>query len=227
MREIPDAPELESIAGRYQTLRELVSRSLRAAILSGAAAAGQFLRERDVARRLGVSKTPVREAFRELEREGLVVSAPHRGVIVVGVTVDAVREMLELRLALEPFAARLAAERTPASEVPLVERLVDEIRAAEACVDPVPRRDAGERLHRKVYELCGNSRLQRLLIDALEYTAMRDAAGQTALDDVPAEHLAVAEAIVRRDAAAAERHMREHIRRLIPNSATPVAKETA
>jgi DNA-binding GntR family transcriptional regulator len=220
MREISDAPELENVAGRYQTLRELVARSLRSAILTGAAAPGQMLRERDVARQLGVSKTPVREAFRELERDGLVVSAPHRGVIVAGgASGDAVRDTLELRLALEPFAARLAAERIPDSEVAAVARLTEEIRNARTR-DARCRAEAGERLHRKVYELCGNTRLQRVLTDALEHARSATAAGCTGDSALSGheDHLAVAEAIVRRDPASAERRMRDHMRRVLAGS---------
>jgi len=215
VREISSAPTLESVAGRYQTLRELVSRSLRAAILSGAAPPGQTLRELDVARRLGVSKTPVREAFRELERTGLVVSAPHRGVMVIGRSLEAMGEMLEVRLALEPFAARLAAERITDEQVQALRGLLEDMRKAAAAGDVTAAREVDDgAFHRKIFELSGNARLERLLLDALEYVGTVDTgacAGPGAVDHDDEDHLTVGEAIVRRDPRAAEEHMRRHI----------------
>jgi DNA-binding GntR family transcriptional regulator len=213
IREISSPPPLESITGRYRTLRELVSRSLRAAILSGAMTPGQTLRELDVAERLGVSKTPVREAFRELEREGLVLSSPHRGVVVVGGASSALAEILELRLVLEPFAARLAAERVQDDQLASLRLLLEDTRP-KAPVGDVPAGHAGDAFHRKIYEICGNSRMQRLLLDALEYAGAAKMAGCGGAGGVEG-HLAVGEAILRRDPVAAEARMREHVEHVL------------
>ncbi len=215
MREISCPGALEKVTASYQTLRELVSRSLRAAILSGAAGPGQTLREQDLARRLGVSKTPVREALRELEREGLVVSAPHRGAVVVGLPLDGVRELVELRTALEPFAARLAAERIPNTQVAALRQLLETVREAIAAGDPSAGAQVAGRFHRKIYELSGNARLQRMLESLLEYAETARGAGCGAAGTGPnhEDHLAVGEAIIRGDWAAAEAGMRRHMER--------------
>jgi DNA-binding GntR family transcriptional regulator len=87
---------------------------LRGAILSGQLAAGTRIVEADIARQMAISRSPVREAVRKLEREGLVEYVPRRGTVVVGLSRDDVADALALRAHLEAYAARLAA--TGASE---------------------------------------------------------------------------------------------------------------
>ena len=110
---------------KSRTLRHEVTDSLRKAIASGLLEPGQRLMEVDLAQELGVSRLPVREAIRNLEHEGLLVSIPHRGTFVVEVTESDIREMFSLREALEALAARLVAERANQEEVQSLQRLVD------------------------------------------------------------------------------------------------------
>jgi DNA-binding GntR family transcriptional regulator len=86
-------------------------RLIRAAIIDGRLAAGQPLREVDLAKQLGTSRTPIREALLLLENEGLVEAVPNRGAVVRSYTPDELEELYSLRAVLEGFGARLAAER--------------------------------------------------------------------------------------------------------------------
>lgn len=87
---------------------QIVSDQLRKAILAGAIAPGAQLRQDELAERYGTSRIPVREALRQLEAEGLVTIQPNRGAVVTSLSLDEVLEMLEIRIALECRALRLA-----------------------------------------------------------------------------------------------------------------------
>ncbi|SHH32680.1 GntR family transcriptional regulator [Tepidibacter thalassicus] len=95
----------------YKPLREIVFEYLREAILKGKLEPGQRLMEVQLAEQLGVSRTPVREAIRKLELEGLVVMLPRKGAYVADVSLKDIIEVLEIRGALEGLAASVAAER--------------------------------------------------------------------------------------------------------------------
>ncbi|TDQ89385.1 GntR family transcriptional regulator [Paraburkholderia silvatlantica] len=101
----------------YRTIQEYVLGTLRAEILQGVYTAGTRLRQEEVARRLGVSTTPVREAFRDLRAEGLVAIDPNKGVEVRGLTADDVSEIYELRMMLEPVLAARACLRVSTAQL--------------------------------------------------------------------------------------------------------------
>jgi DNA-binding GntR family transcriptional regulator len=88
----------------HESVQELVASRLREAILSGSFEGGRPLRQAEIAARFGVSSIPVREAFRRLEGEGLVVFYPRRGAVVSKLSADEMREICEMREALEPLA---------------------------------------------------------------------------------------------------------------------------
>lgn len=95
----------------YLPLREVVFKTLRNAIVHGEFEPGERLMEVTLAKRLGVSRTPVREAMRMLELEGLVVMIPRRGAEVARITTKDLSDALEIRMALEDLAAGLACKR--------------------------------------------------------------------------------------------------------------------
>lgn len=101
----------------YRTIQEYVLGTLRAEILQGVYKAGTRMRQEEVAKRLGVSTTPVREAFRDLRAEGLVAIDPNKGVEVRGLTADDVSEIYELRMLLEPMLAARACLRASAAQL--------------------------------------------------------------------------------------------------------------
>lgn len=103
--------KLELKMDDYLPLREIVFRTLRQAIIQGEFQPGERLMEETLARKLGVSRTPVREAIRMLELEGLVVMIPRRGAEVAKITVKDLRDALEVRMDLEALSVGLACER--------------------------------------------------------------------------------------------------------------------
>jgi DNA-binding GntR family transcriptional regulator len=115
----------------HTPLRDEVFFSLRNAILEGRLHPGERLVEKELAQSLSISRTPIREALRKLELEGLVAHEPHRGVIVVGVSQAEAAEIYTIRAVLEGLAARLAASRRTDADVAQLKRLLSTM---EQCI---------------------------------------------------------------------------------------------
>ena len=123
-----NTPRLQPIRlDAYKPLREIVSDALRQAIRDGLLPPGERLMEIPLAEELGVSRTPIREAIRILEQEGLVVMIPRRGTYVADMSLKDVTEVFELRSILEELAAELAAERITNEEIEALEQHLVEI----------------------------------------------------------------------------------------------------
>jgi DNA-binding GntR family transcriptional regulator len=183
-------------------------------ILSGELAPGARLRQVELAKRFGVSTTPVREAFTALAREGLLRSDEQRGVVVFEPTVADVQENYEIRIALEPLAAELAARNITDEELDELDAIVDRMRK-------VKRWTAYQPLNREFHALInGAARRERLLaiieslrdtIEAyihLDATAQPDAAYKRAVQQ---QHEGIAEALRARAPKRARTLMREHL----------------
>ena len=108
----------------YKPLRDVVFETLRDAIIKQVLKPGERLMEIQLADEMGVSRTPVREAIRKLELEGLVVMVPRKGAYVAGVSMKDIHEVYEVRAALEMLAVSLAAERITDEELDALERQV-------------------------------------------------------------------------------------------------------
>jgi len=133
------------------SLRQRVLATLREAIVGGRFRPGDRLVEEELCQQLGVSRGPVREALRQLEQEGLVVSFPYRATEVIGVSLEEVREVLiPIRLTLERFAFRQALPRLSADDLAELEGLVAAMDAAAAAGDLEPIVEADVQFHELV-----------------------------------------------------------------------------
>lgn len=103
--------DFEVTMNEYLPLRDVVFNTLRRAILRGELKPGERLMEIQLANKLGVSRTPIREAIRKLELEGLVLMIPRKGAEVAEITEKNLRDVLEVRCALEELAVQLACDR--------------------------------------------------------------------------------------------------------------------
>ncbi|CAN5202120.1 GntR family transcriptional regulator [soil metagenome] len=128
----PGAMRIERPA---KTLRELTLDKMRDAIVSGYFRPGDRLVERDLCDQLGVSRTVVREVLRHLESEGLVANLPNKGPMVAMLDLDEVRQIYEIRGALEGMAARLCAERRDPAIIAALDQALDSIRKSYARKD--------------------------------------------------------------------------------------------
>ena len=147
----------------YLPLRDVVFNTLRQAILKGELKPGERLMEIALAERLGVSRTPIREALRKLELEGLVVMIPRRGAQVANITERDLNDVLEVRLALES----LAIEKTCMSITEeVLEQLAEAERVFESLIpsgDLVKLAEADEAFHEIINQASGNLRLNQVL----------------------------------------------------------------
>lgn len=121
-------PNFKVNMNEYLPLRDVVFNTLRQAILRGELKPGERLMEIQLANKLGVSRTPIREAIRKLELEGLVLMIPRKGAEVAEITEKNMRDVLEVRKALEELAVQLACEKITAEEIEEMKKAAEEFR---------------------------------------------------------------------------------------------------
>ena len=126
----PHDPFTDVDLQRRELLAERIAGSLRAAIIDGRLQPGTRLTETDLAQRLGVSRVPLREAFRVLEAEGIVTIQPHRGVVISALSTTEMLELFEVREMIEAKAAELLATHREASVLQSLQAMGDQMRSA-------------------------------------------------------------------------------------------------
>ncbi|MFI6292601.1 GntR family transcriptional regulator [Nonomuraea sp. NPDC050790] len=193
----------------FESKAQFIARAIRSRILNGTLADGQSLRQRDIAADFDVSATPVREAFRQLEAEGYIVSKLHHGVVVrpLGARME---ENWRLREALEAIAAEKAAENATAHDVERLRALATEFDAAEE--------DAAEKnraLHFAIYRLADSPVLLRFL-NELWQTLDVNPSSLRSHKASSRDHWDIVEAIARGDAEAAADLTRAHVKGTAP-----------
>ena len=155
--------ELELNANAYLPLRDVVFNTLREAILKGELKPGERLMELQLASKLGVSRTPIREAIRMLQQEGLAVTIPRRGAEVAKMTEKNMEDVLQIREALEILAVQLACEKVTEQQVLKLEEAVEEFERAVKTGDLKQIAQSDIDFHDKIYEAADNPRLVNLL----------------------------------------------------------------
>jgi len=149
----------------YKPLGEVVFEYLRNAILSGELKPGERLMEVTIADQLGVSRTPVREAIRKLEKENFVIMIPRKGAYVADLTKKDILEVLEIRKELEGFAAALAAERMNDSEREKLGRVIEEFNDSMISMDKKRMIDCDNEFHSLIFYASKNQRLINIIFD--------------------------------------------------------------
>lgn len=195
-----------------RTVAGHVAERLRAEIVAGEREPGSKLRQVEIARRYGVSTTPVREALAMLQREGLVRLHPQRGAVVFLPSVADLREHYEIRAALEALAAAKTAEVFEPEWAPPLESLLDEMRTAP----PAERYIAlNQRFHTTLYEHCGRRRLVEMIAGLRDassaYLHIYRAAADFPVERLDGEHREILAACIARDAARAAEATRIHL----------------
>ena len=155
--------ELSLDMSSCKPLREIVFETIRNAIINGDLKPGQRLMEVQLAEQLGVSRTPVRESIRKLELEGLVKMVPRKGAYVTPMSIEDLKEMMEIRRALEALSAELAAQNATEADV---KKLKESNRCFEeaACAnDELGIINHDIAFHETIYEATGNKRLCQMI----------------------------------------------------------------
>ncbi len=198
----------------HESVQEVVASRLREAILSGSFEGGRQLRQAEIAARFGVSSIPVREAFRRLEGEGLVVFYPRRGAIVAELSPDEMREICEMREALETLALRKALPNMTNEDLRRAKEVLD-LADKEPDDQLLPRwGEMNWEFHKALYYPAGRPRLLGTINNLhinfdrylrLHFSAMRyREKGQQ-------EHREILERCKQRDAEGAAEALRLHI----------------
>lgn len=200
-------------------LGDTVADSLRVAILDGSLKPGQVLHETALARQLAVSRSPVRDALSQLEREGLVVGRLNRPSVVRKPSAEEIRQVYTIRAALEGIAARWAAERaTPAFVADLQEKAeaLNKATVADARSGTAAVVGMAVDIHAAITDYAGSAELQRMLRGLRNQIRLVMAAGLASLtgrraEEIHAEHLALIDAIAAGDGDRAERLATAHV----------------
>jgi DNA-binding GntR family transcriptional regulator len=204
-------------AGRRAYLGDTVYEALRAAILGREFDPGEPLTELELSRRFGTSRTPVREALAKLERDRLVQVVPKKGAFVRTVSHDEIRDLYQVREALEGLAVRLAAPRLDPGALRTFAGRFRELRARGPRTPYTEVRALGREFHRYLLDQCGNRKLGEILEEIGEQIRpvwTMSILGARRVQGVVQEHIGVIEAIERGDVRRAERLMVAHVRRV-------------
>lgn len=198
----------------YKPLREIVFEHLREAIIGGNLRPGERMMEMQLAEEMGVSRTPVREAIRKLELEGLVIMVPRRGAYVSDLSIKDVAETFEIRSALEALAAGLAADRITPDESEELERILVQIGECIEANDLERSIKLDEEFHNVLYRASRNDRLVQIINNLREQIQRFRATSLSTpgrLEAVLFEHTKITEAISDRNAEMAQHLAQEHI----------------
>ena len=195
------------------TISDTIYRALSRRIITGTLPAGEKLRQDHIAREFDTSHVPVREAFLRLEAHGLAQSIPRRGMRVSELDPSEIREVVEMRVALEVLALTHAAPRMTAQDLKAAEaaRL-----ACDAAQDMETWEEANRAFHRVILAPCTMPRLLAS-IDDLHIAAARHLFANWQHQwtrRVDTDHAAIVQAMARRDPAAACEILRRHLRRV-------------
>lgn len=196
------------------SLRGRVFQKLREDILNGKYKEHEELKEVAIGEELGVSRTPVREAFRQLELEGLIRIVPNKGAYVTGITAKDVKDIYMIRSLLEGLCARLATEKISKEQMEEMEENIylAEFHASKGHMDQMAELD--NRFHDILYEACDSKMLEHTLRDYHQYvlrvrqkTLSTNTRGRASND----EHRQIMEAIKSKDADKAQQLANMHI----------------
>ncbi|TCL59914.1 GntR family transcriptional regulator [Kineothrix alysoides] len=203
----------QEVTDKY-SLRGRVFNKIREDILDGKYRDHEELKEIAIGEELGVSRTPVREAFRQLELEGLIQIVPNKGAYVTGITAKDVQDIYMIRSLLEGLCAKWATENITREQLEEMEENVylADFHASKGHLDQMA--DLDNRFHHILYEACNSKQLERLLVDFHEYvlrvrkkTLTNGGRGKTSND----EHRSIMEAIKENDKDKAQELANEHI----------------
>lgn len=156
-------PNFNVTMNEYLPLRDVVFNTLRQAILRGELKPGERLMEIQLANKLGVSRTPIREAIRKLELEGLVLMIPRKGAEVADITEKSLMDVLEVRKALEELSVRLTCDRITEEEIRELKVAAEDFRETLKRADITEIAEADVRFHDVIYAATKNQKLIQLL----------------------------------------------------------------
>lgn len=198
----------------YLPLREVVFKNIRDAIIKGTLKPGERLMETDLADKMGVSRTPVREALRKLELEGFIDIIPRKGAVVKEITSKEIEDVLQVRSVLEALAAREACKKISNEQKKELLKVRNEFEEAvkDKDVDLMAQKDV--EFHDVIFEASENEKLAQILsnlrVQIYRYRVTY-LYSEKYLDTIVKEHKKISDAIVNNDIEKAEQISMMHI----------------
>ena len=205
---------LQENMDEYLPLRDVVFKTLRQGILTGELKPGERLMEIHLANRLWVSRTPIREAIRKLELEGLVIMVPRKGAQVAQITQKNLKDVLEVRRTLDGLAAELACDRMTEADLKILKQACVDFELATKSKDFTKMAHTDVKLHDCIVEATGNNRLVQIVNNLSEqmyryrFEYIKDANSHERLIE---EHRILYEAIKQKDKEKAVEAAKLHI----------------
>ena len=202
------------IINEYMPLRELVFTTLRQAILKGELQPGERLMEIQLAEKMGVSRTPIRESIRKLAAEGLVTMIPRKGAIVAGISEKMLKDVLRVRMTLEKMAYECAFENITDEAIASLRAAEADFEAAVEGGDLVSIAEADEKFHFIIYDAAGNDKLLEILTNLKENMyryRMEYAKNRAVRSELIEDHRAIVETLAERDAENGLNLVEKHI----------------
>ncbi len=198
----------------YKPLGEVVFDYLRNAILSGELKPGERLMEVAIAEKLGVSRTPVREAIRKLEKEKFVIMIPRKGAYVADLTKKDILEVLEIRKELEGFAAQLAASRMEPEELEKLGTILEDFNTCLEDMDKKRMIEVDNAFHSTIFDASKNSRLMHMIYDLhdqFQRFRLIYFSEFNNFKEIQASHIKIYEALSAKDEKGARREAEAHV----------------
>lgn len=199
---------------RVPTLTEQVTVLIRDSILNGELKDGDRIIETEIASKMGISRSPIREALRQLASDGLVTLVPRHGAIVTALSPEDIDEVYLIRTKLEGLAARLAAEKIADREIQMLRNLVSDMKSAMASDRIDQAGKLNEEFHTAITAIAGKPRLAKLigsLKDSTAFLRNRTLAVRGRVSTAFQEHERIFDALAKHNADDAEKYMVEHL----------------
>ena len=206
--------QLELNMDAYLPLRDVVFNTLREAILRGDLVAGERLMELQLASKLGVSRTPIREAIRMLEQEGLAITIPRKGAIVAGMTEKDMQDVLQIREALEELSVQVACDKITDEEIEKLQKNMKNFECSLKSGDLKKMAQADVEFHDVIYQATDNPKLISMLNNLREQMyryRVEYLKNPQNHEQLLKEHEAIYHVIVEKDKAAVTNMIRRHI----------------
>ena len=206
--------QLELNMDAYLPLRDVVFNTLREAILRGDLVPGERLMELQLASKLGVSRTPIREAIRMLEQEGLAITIPRKGAIVAGMTEKDMQDVLEIREALEELSVQVACDKITEEEIAELQKNMKNFEHSLKSGDLKKMAQADVEFHDVIYRATDNPKLISMLNNLREQMyryRVEYLKNPQNHEQLLKEHEAIYKRIVEKDKDAVTEMIRKHI----------------
>jgi DNA-binding GntR family transcriptional regulator len=208
---------MESITKKQKYLRDHIFEELQHAIYSGRLKSGERVTEKKVAEELGVSRTPVREALYRLASSGLIKMIPHRGFLVSQWSSKEIEDVIELRIALEVFAVKLAIERIQPKEISELKALIVKMREAVSNNENIKASHLNTLFHDEIVLASKNMELLKAIEpikNKIYHFRIISISSNNRLKESFYEHKNILDAILNKDSELAQELISQHIKKV-------------